>query len=179
MAILVRASIGAIVVGVLGLTLSLLFVPLAGSLQGQPVPIAQPITPGGFPYSSLAVLRKQRMSNDVLPPTALANENGTLPRIVAASARLLARDGTDEYFIAVDAKNQVCLLYVSTVSAGYNSGCSNGTPDGPGAGMGMGGVGSGSHFSFAVVADGTPVPGAVPAGYRKILPNVWMNTHGF
>ncbi|MDQ1564352.1 MAG: hypothetical protein QOI14_1303, partial [Actinomycetota bacterium] len=142
----------------------------------KPVPIAQPITPGGFPYSSLAVLRKQRMSTDVLPSKALANENNFEPRIVAASARLLVEDGTDEYFIAANTKNQVCLLYVSTVSAGYTSACSTGIPVRPGSQLSR--AEFGSHFSFSVVADGTPVRGAVPAGYRKILPDVWMTTHG-
>jgi hypothetical protein len=176
-AILVRASIAAIVVGVLGLTSILLFALLGNGSQGRPVPIAQPIAPGGLPYSSLAVLRKQRMSNDVLPSKALASMNGFEPTIVAASARLLVKDGNDEYVIAVNTKNEVCILSVSTVSAGYVSGCSEGIPVRPGTMMNR--TEFGSHVGFSIIADGAPVSGAVPAGYRKILPDVWMTTHGF
>jgi hypothetical protein len=176
-AILVRASIAAIVVGVLGLTSILLFALLGNGSQGRPVPIAQPITPDGFPYSSLAVLRKQRMSNDVLPSKALASMNGLEPTIVAASARLLVKDGNDEYFVAVDTKNQVCILSVSTVSADYVSGCSEGIPVDSGTMMNR--TEFGSHVGFSIIADGAPVRGAVPTGYRKIQPDVWMTTHSY
>ncbi|ARC57847.1 hypothetical protein AS850_12255 [Frondihabitans sp. 762G35] len=166
-----RVAGAAIAVGVLAVTGILLFGPRQAEVEAaHPVPVLEPITPSGFPYSQLAVLRQQRMSDDVLPAGFLSVDT----RLVPESARRLGTIGGDGLWIAVDATNEVCILSIGPGKTGSASLCSGVTSAAPGSAIGDGALG---EAGFAIVADGTPAVGAVPAGYRQIAPNVWLQPH--
>jgi hypothetical protein len=145
---------------------------LAGS--STPTPVAGPITPATHPYDELAILRRQRLSTDVLPKTAFtdADTGDGSPTLVTASARLLATSGKERAFLVVDSEGGVCIVQTTDRDTGGSTGCSSpGGDDAPGSVVG--GIGTGSGLDFTVIADGTPKPGTTD-GYRQIAPNVWL-----
>jgi hypothetical protein len=166
-----RVAGAAISVGVLSVLGILLFGPRAADVEAaHPVPVLQPITPSGFPYSELAVLRQQRMSDDVLPAGFLAADT----RLVPESARRLGTIGGDGLWIAVDAKNEVCVLSIGPGRSGSSSLCSGASTARTGGVIAAGAFGD---AGYTIIGDGAPEAGAVPAGYRQIAPNVWLRPH--
>jgi hypothetical protein len=138
------------------------------------VPVAGPITPAGHPYDELAILRRQRLSTDVMPKAAFtdADTGDGSATLVTASARLLATSGKERAFLVVDSAGGVCVVQTTDRETGATSGCSSpGGDDEPGSVVG--GIGTGSGLDFTIIADGTPRPGTTD-GYRQIAPNVWL-----
>ena len=147
--------------------------------SSTPSPIAGPITPAAFPYDDLAILRRQRLSSDVLPADTFRTTGASDTPIVADSARLLATKGHDRLYVAANASGGVCTLFTDdgTGGGGYNSGCSTAGSASPGELVDA--VGFGSGLDVKIFADGAP-KASETAGYRQVAPNTWLKrgVHG-
>lgn len=136
-----------------------------------PVPVAGPVTPTGHPYDEFALLRRQRMSTDVLP-AALLPSDGSGPSVVASSARLLARDGKKRQWLVASPSGGVCVLGGATDDDGYILNCTGADTVFRSGGIAIDG-GRGRSFAVTVVADGTPSADAV-RGMHRIGSNTWL-----
>ncbi|AMM19006.1 hypothetical protein AX769_01175 [Frondihabitans sp. PAMC 28766] len=121
--------------------------------SSTPSPIAGPITPTAFPYDDLAILRRQRLSTDVLPAGTFRAAGATDTPIVADVA--------------------VCLLLDEPASGGLTSGCGGASAAG---GVSIEAGDSGSGGTFALVNDGGGRSCVrAPAGSQRLAPNVWVS----
>ncbi|RKR76399.1 hypothetical protein [Frondihabitans australicus] len=150
--------------------------PAVNASAGKPYPILGPITPAGHPYDELAILRRQRMSDDVLPAAAVKSQDGSGPKLVAGSARLLVSRGPDTVWLVVNSADEVCVMDIDAGGGGA-TGCTEPNVMAT-AGESLVDVTlGGGHFSdgIQVVADGAPAKGVIHRGYRQVAPNVWMS----
>jgi hypothetical protein len=142
----------------------------------EPSPILGPITPAGHPYDQLAILRRQRMSDDVMPDGVVKalSQNNTSP-ILTASARLIVTLGKEREWLAATPTGGVCVVSTTLGQDGYTEACRS-DPVEYGAGQEVFGVGtSGYVTNLEIISDGTPRPGTVVKGNRQVAPNIWMS----
>ncbi|MCU1529957.1 MAG: hypothetical protein JWP75_3720 [Frondihabitans sp.] len=165
-----RVTIAAIVVGALAIGSIVVFGPRAAQeAAAHPTPILQPITPSGFPYSTVSLLRRQRMSTDVLPTTYTATDS----EMVSASARHVVTVGNNDVWLAVDYKDELCLIFTSRGDGGGSTACEDGATTATHGGLL--GAGIGEHLEVDIVSDGTQAAVERRKGYRQVAPNAWLS----
>lgn len=179
-----RIAIGAAAVGVVAIAAILVFGPRvtgdAGAATGAgsagTTPILQPVTPSGYPYSSLAILRTPRLGVDVLPARAEKTDSNTY---LPGTVRHLVTSASSDGWLGVDGRGEVCVFTTDhSDGAAVSSGCAAVPSAAPGPGSPVLGYGAGDHFAFEIATDGARPAGTVGAGFRQILPNVWFKGRG-
>lgn len=170
-----RVAAAAIAVGVLGMAAILVFGPRTDVRSpARAVSFAQPITPSGYPYSSLAIMRQARTVDDVLPSYV----GKYADRYVPSSVHHIASSGEDDIWLAVQGSGDLCLLLTSQSDEGANSACTPSPTRTVARGSTLISAGFGDHLKFEIISDGVPSKGTVDEGYRQIAPNVWHKGRG-
>ncbi|GAA4267111.1 hypothetical protein [Frondihabitans peucedani] len=179
-----RIAVGAAAVGAVAIVAILAFGPRTtdgagadtGAGSAGTTPILQPVTPSGYPYSSLAILRTPRLAADVLPAKADKSDSDTY---LPGTVRHLVTSASSDGWLGVDGRGEVCVFTTDhDDGAIVSSGCGAVPSAAPTPGSPVFAYGAGDHFAFEIAADGTRPAGTVGAGFHQILPNVWFKGRG-
>lgn len=170
----------AIGVGVLAIAGILLFGPRSPmedyrpAAVNTPTLVAGPAVPTTFPYDRVALLRSQRMSDDVLGQDTF-DTSGRPNDIVRDSTRHVFDVQGERIYVAVDEASEPCILYTAGPDyAGgvYGCGPKEGTKVQDGV---LVSVGTDPHLSVILTADGFGRPAKATADYHEVEPGVWLS----